>query len=483
MLYLLLSDVHYLDFSLEKGEMYRQIAEDGPLPFARRGLRPWPEVETLLARALSKEPDDRFPSVAEFAARLSEVVPPDEPGALPTVRVPSKAGRAPAEELLEDVLRRLGPDGPLLAKGLGSAPLCSVNNGAAGIAYALYRIACARDDAQLLSLADLWATRAARDLASDQAFFSSELEITPEIVGPVSPYHTASGVSCVQALIAQAMGDVVSQQSGLDGFLAASAAPCENLDLTLGRSGTLLACSLLLDSVPENALVIVQPLRAFGHDLVRGLWEELNAQAPIRDVPRMAFLGIAHGWAGALYATLRWCHSTGEDPAGPVGERLRQLAELAEPDGRGVRWKRKLRKRKREQPYDYVPSWCNGTAGFVHLWTLAHRSFRDPAFLELAERAAWNAYDDPTFLGDLCCGLAGRAYALLNLSKATGEAGWLQRARDLADQAALSIATTTVREDSLYKGAVGVAVLAAELSRPEAACMPLFEHEGWPARP
>lgn len=483
LIYLLLSGVHYLDFSLEKEEMYRQIAEDPPLPLVRRGLRPWPEVESLLARALSKEPADRFASVAEFAAKLGEVVVPEGPATPTLVGIAPKAGRAPAEELLDGVLRRLGPDGPLLAKGLGSAPLCSVNNGAAGIAYALYRIACARGDAAVLATADLWATRALRDLASDEAFFSAELEITPEIAGPVSPYHTASGVSLVQALIGQAMGDVVSQQLGLDGFLAASAAPCENPDLTLGRSGSLLACSLLLDAIPEGPLVSLQPLRDVGRGLARGLWDELDAQGPIRDVPKLAFLGIAHGWAGALYATMRWCSSSGETLPGSVEGRLRQLAELAEPDGRGARWKRKLRKKgHRGQSYEYVPSWCNGTAGFVHLWTLAHATFGDPDYLELAEKAAWNTYEDPTFLGDLCCGLSGRAYALLNLAKSTGEAGWLPRAREFADRAALTIAASTIREDSLYKGSVGVAVLAAELDRPEDSCMPLFEDEGWPAR-
>jgi serine/threonine-protein kinase len=230
-------------------------------------------------------------------------------------------------------------------------------------------------------------------------------------------------------------------------------------------------------------LVRLGPLREFGSALARGIWEELDDQKPIRDVPKMAFLGIAHGWAGALYATMRWSRSSAGALPGSVEGRLRQLAELAEPDGRGARWKRKVRnKGRREQPFDYVPSWCNGTAGFVHLWTLAHAIFRDPAYLELAERAAWNTYEDPTFLGDLCCGLSGRAYALLNLYKSTGEVSWRTRARELADRAALTIATSTIREDSLYKGSVGVAVLAADLTRPDGACMPLFEDEGWPSR-
>jgi serine/threonine-protein kinase len=36
---------------------------------------------------------------------------------------------------------------------------------------------------------------------------------------------------------------------------------------------------------------------------------------------------------------------------------------------------------------------------------------------------------------------------------------------------------------SLYKGDVGLAVLAADLAAPESACLPLFEAEGWPSGP
>ena len=34
-----------------------------------------------------------------------------------------------------------------------------------------------------------------------------------------------------------------------------------------------------------------------------------------------------------------------------------------------------------------------------------------------------------------------------------------------------------LRPESLYKGELGIAVLAADLERPEQACMPLFEIE------
>ena len=80
--------------------------------------------------------------------------------------------------------------------------------------------------------------------------------------------------------------------------------------------------------------------------------------------------------------------------------------------------------------------------------------------------------------GHICCGLAGQSYALLNFYKHTGAAEWLPRAHDLAERAATRVSSCE-RFTSLYQGAVGAAVLAADLARPEAACMPLFEPEGW----
>jgi serine/threonine-protein kinase len=59
----------------------------------------------------------------------------------------------------------------------------------------------------------------------------------------------------------------------------------------------------------------------------------------------------------------------------------------------------------------------------------------------------------------------------------TGEAEWLRRGRDLADTAAAGV-TALVRDDcisgSLHKGELGIAVLAADLERPEEATMPFF---------
>lgn len=54
MIYMLISGGHYMDFSAEKHEMMRQIAEDPTMPFDRHG-EAWPSLEAVLAQALRKK--------------------------------------------------------------------------------------------------------------------------------------------------------------------------------------------------------------------------------------------------------------------------------------------------------------------------------------------------------------------------------------------------------------------------------------------
>jgi serine/threonine-protein kinase len=152
-----------------------------------------------------------------------------------------------------------------------------------------------------------------------------------------------------------------------------------------------------------------------------------------------------------------------------------------------------------------MAGWCNGTAGMVHLWTLASRmqalsSESNPAtaprgraaagsdrWLQLAHAAAWHAWEADDQVESLCCGLAGRAYALLDLYQAGAGAEWLDRARILADRASATSAAAADPQEasqrhSLYRGQLGIAVLVADLEGPESATMPLFGNERWAAR-
>ena len=465
-LYLLITGAPTHDFKLAREEMLRQIAEDPLLPFALRDAEPWPEVEAILGRALAKEPGERFASLGDLARAL------DAAGSLPAGDPAARLSVGPAAQaLLARVLDRVAADGPLFREGLPEPPLASISYGAAGIACALYRIALAREDAALLSLADLWAAQAAAR-TGDEAFYRPGSALVPENLGRVSPYHTASGVHAARAMIAQALGDPRSRREAVSGFLAASAAPCPNPDLTLGRSGSLLAASLLLEPADDPA----PELRALGGRLLAGLWEEIDELPPIAECAERPNLGMAHGWAGTLYASLRWCRAAGTPLPAGLPARLSELADLARPWGRGLRWRWYA---EGGGDFGAMAGWCNGSAGFVFLWTLAHRMLGEARHLQLAEAAAWNAWEDPVRDATLCCGLAGRAYALLSLHRHGGGPEWLERARDLAERAAVEVARNSESSHSLYKGEVGLAALAADLAHPADAAMPFFEEEGW----
>lgn len=489
LIYSLLTGTYPQKFSIEREEMMRQIEQDPPLAFDRQGAPAWPIVEEVLARALSKDPQARFESIAAFAAAL-EHAPRDAAAEAPASGAGEVGGSdSILHEYVDAMLDQIGPASALMATGLIEAPTASVGYGAAGLAYALYRIACATSDPVHLATAEIWLSRAARDMNKNEAFHNAALEMTPDVVGRVSPLHAAPGIFCVEALLSQARGDVVSQQAAIDGFAALSEAPCDNLDATLGRCGTLLAAATLLETIPAETQLDISRLRAVGDGVMRDLWEKLDSYGPVSECPELRYSGVAHGWAGMLYATMRWCRVTEQSLPATLESRTEQLAELAEPIGRGARWPWVIPAKGHRTQVSYMPGWCNGSAGFVHFWTLAHERFQEERYLTLGHRAAWNAWESSGPVANLCCGIAGQSYALLNLFKHTGESEWLQRARELANRAVMVARDpqtprqtandgTALRDESLYKGGLGVAILAAELAEPRAACMPFFESEG-----
>lgn len=115
---------------------------------------------------------------------------------------------------------------------------------------------------------------------------------------------------------------------------------------------------------------------------------------------------------------------------------------------------------------------------------LAHEVFREERYLKLAEKAAWYTWEHSDRFPNLCCGLAGRAFALLRYYRYTGESEWLVRAQQLARLALSSFNNELEwngRTLSLFRGALGPALLAIELKHPERAVMPVFDSEGWPS--
>ena len=243
LLYALIAGQHYLDFRYEREEMMRQTQFEPPLPFTARGIPPWPEVEAILFRALEKDPSRRFPSMRAFADALGAVRLDDETAL-------SGDARAFAESELAS------PEYPL-------APRASVNYGAAGAALGLLRVACVRSDPRLLARAEVWRSRAAQFLGVDEGWYE-ESEAPRSMIGGISPFHTAAGLHAVAAMIAYARADSMAQRTATQAFLDASSAPCESLDLTLGRAGTLLAGALLwsAEATPSESGGVASALHA-----------------------------------------------------------------------------------------------------------------------------------------------------------------------------------------------------------------------------
>ena len=459
LLYLLVTGRMYAPLRLQRDFLPVDIVDASPLPFAGHGVEPWPDLERVLGRALSREPSQRFESTSAFAAALAGL----DVLQTATRRLPRRPALSRAldefkrEAYSEDAIERIAP------------PTCSINFGAAGVAYALTRLGKATRDREPFEHAQRWLS-AAYARSSDPDAFEDHDEVTPETIGTVSPFHTASGLAVARALLSEATGDIAQERAALDEYRTLTGQVCHNLDLTLGRSSVLLVAALLLDRA-DGSWPETQQLVAYGDNLSAGIWRDADDRA-------MDYNGIAHGWAGLAYASLMWSQARAIDPPGELRATLDKLVRRAEPWRQGSRWP--VRAGDGLVGDEFWPGWCHGNAGYVFLWNLAYAVYRDDMFESLAERAADLMYGGrSTGFSSLCCGSAGQAYALLSRRRATGDDRWLVRAAHLAERSATSdsLAGDAPSPISLYKGYTGLALLAVELEQPDRGGMPLFEFE------
>jgi serine/threonine-protein kinase len=495
LLYRLATGAAPTDLPIERDAFWRALAVARPRSFEAVGVAPWPAVEVVLARALAGDPAARYPSMAAAAAALrSAIAASDVPEIVPTVETATAVvgragagarvsqgdrGTATTRAVLDRVLRRAEADvvdGRV--RGLGGG---SVMYGGAGTAYLLARVAAARSDARWWALADVWAEHARVAATDPLRRYRDAWGVTPATCRPESPYHMPAGAHVVRALIADAVDDAETRLDAVDALVdqtASTDAPDDapDPDLTLGSAGVLLAAAALVPLVDETDVERRARLLARGRVVSQGLWLRragLDAGGA-RRVP--ATTGVAHGRAGLLLAILLWSEASGDAVPPGIADELTALAAYGEPIGRGIRWPWSL-DAESDGRATYVPGWCNGTAGLVHLWLAAARWSPGDGWLEWAERAGWHSWEESASAGStLCCGDAGIAYAMLALERATGDAAWGRRASALADRAARAIERSHADErgapsvaahetlaDSLFRGDVGVALVAADL--------------------
>jgi serine/threonine-protein kinase len=351
--------------------------------------------------------------------------------------------------------------------GPSDAPFVSINYGAAGVAYAIYRLARSRGERPLLQLASAWVGKAFALSSDANAYFVPDMGITPETVGQVSLFYSASGLHCVDALVRMALSDAAGAARAIEAFVQRSRGPCDNPDLTVGASSLLLGCAELVESARTCWLPELSLVRHRGDEIAADLSKILDSER-IATSTRIQFLGMAHGWAGLVFALLRWTRATQLSVQPLLAAKLDELAKLAIRHDGGLCWT------MHNHSSSLMPGWCHGTAGYTMLFALAHEVQRTPRHADLAERAAASAWSIQPSHGSLCCGNGGNGYAFLAAYRVTGDRVWLGRARAAARRALRETSKLSSR-DSLYKGRLGVGLLASELERPSTASMPLFE--------
>lgn len=473
LVYLMLTGQHRQELSLNREIWLKQVIEDETLPFVARGLRPWPALEQVLRQALAPDPAARFADTASLLEALTAAS-----------AEPPAATRRPAEDdFVAHTVERFTPDGLPRADAIDQirAPRSSINYGAAGIAWFLCRLACVRGEARLLAAADVWTARAHARATDHEAFASREIGITPAAIGTMSPFHNVSGLHLVDALVAGAMGDTRRANRSTAEFSAACSELGTNPDLTLGWSSILLGCATLLEGLPVHDAINRLPVLELGERARASVASWLDGHSPGDD--QLHWYGIAHGWAGLLFALLRWTQASGAPLPPSATASFDALAAVGR-ERSGMMWWPVDRNANGEDSGPQT-GWCHGSAGYVLLWTLAEQVLKR-GYLELAEGAARHLADrlgrDGNANASLCCGFAGQGYGLLALFRMTGDMAW----RDLAVAAsdlAVKYAPGSSRRDSLYKGDVGIAALLVDLDRPDFASMPLFEAEPWGIRP
>lgn len=466
LLFRLFTGEPHLALKLHRQVALTQVVQERARPFESAGAAAWPALEAVLRRMLAPRADERFESMTDVLAALD---------ALPVTTRAAEVRRPAAARIArfaDDLFARLTVDRALYRDGIPLAPTGSVNNGAAGIAVAWYRRALAEDSATHLLSAGAWARRALAWSTHAEAWWTDDHVFTPAVMGRTSVYHSVTGAHVARALVASAAGEMHVLRTEADAFADAAAARSPHHDLTLGEAGVLLACAHLIESSPGE-LPSVRKLgdridRTMARRRARG-GASLQGRAPRP-------LAMAHGEIGLLYATLRWVLATGAAPAPTLTGRLDEMSTFGLAGGRGVSWPRST---MGSMP-DGSPGWCNGEAGFLFFWLLAAEATGDAKFLALAEQTAWTVWDGRSgSLNNLCCGRAGRAYALLALYRVTGEEVWRRRARALAERAAAGSDVDAGDAHRLWKGSLGIALLLTDLERPERARLPLFEREGW----
>ncbi len=474
-LYELFTGVQYCNFSLRTETMFEQVKTETPRKFESLDKQSFSALEKVFAKALAKKPKDRFDNLNQMHDAIQNIQ-------FPKLQYPQKGDDFVSlrKNVVTQLLKQFDVTEPLYNNGLPHGPLSSIYYGAAGIAYALYRFSLVYDSAYYLSLAEKWLQKAFLYLEDTQSFSNPSFEIENDPVTQYSTFNHLPGLYGVQAIISYAKGDFFKFNESIVDILKLSDTSEENNDLTLDGLGI----ALLLINIVEldnNSYIDKELQKKLEKRVEKILTPILKRKGLLQQFtlePSVTNLGIAHGIGGNLYILLRWFNYKKITLQKQFFDQLNFVIQKEIPQGCGVciPWQTK----EGENVFHTMSGWCNGSAGILMLLCEVAKVSNQEKYLNDAEQFAWNCWEDMATVPNLCCGLAGRAYALSSYSQATNNNVWHERALKLMSQAIEQgelIDTEQMPMHSLYKGQLGVALAFTEIATNKAYSMPFFGRE------
>lgn len=454
LIYYLYTGKHYINFSLEGEVMHRQLAEEPMLSFKEQGLPSFKELEQILLKCLQKDPKLRYQDLDEIIAELHSLQYLNFPA---IVQRQCDLDNLSLYDHTDDLISRLASE-KTMREYFNRGPSCSIFNGGAGIAYFLYRMALNNQNAELISLADVWCNHSKEMTGENTAYVNKDLGFEEKDLDSVSVFNHEPGLHFVQALISSSIGDAGTTVKSLERLMEISKSETTNMDMTMGKSSILLALASIIESFPAFFNFDKTAIISYGNSLMNTIWND-KLPVTISDDYTVKTTGIAHGWAGLIYAALRW-HKAAHIPVPEWIEiKIKQLYDVREEHNGLMIWKNKINTRY----FYYMPGWCNGGAGFLEMFILAADIFQKAEYLDIAEKIAVDVHGNVSMVGDLCCGLAGRSYSLLSLYRATQNEKYYNYAEVLLTKS--KQVTTFLKTDSLFKGKFGLTLLEIEMGK------------------
>jgi hypothetical protein len=346
---------------------------------------------------------------------------------------------------------QLWPNHPLdLDAGDSDIPYRNAYFGAAGMAWALHRLA--EDDLgpELPGLAELVAT-----LPGD---YRDGPELTELATGVPPP---APSLLFGESGVLLACEAIAPDRGRRDELATCVARNAENptRELCWGSPGTMVAALALWRATGEVRW------RELWERSARWLLEEWRETVWVQDMygSEARYVGAGHGFAGNAFALLagagRETGLTVTFVAPHLTERVAAtLSELAVVEGDLAQWPALADQETERKPVQ----WCHGSPGIVSSLRALPADPETDALLAAGGELTWRAGALRKGVG-LCHGTAGNAFALLALHARTGDERWLERARAFAMDAAADVAARREQDGrgrySLFTGDAGVALL------------------------